>query len=70
MERSFGVEIISAFGARLRGLYGQDEQGLPAPMRESLERLKRAEDVARKAHQASQCEETDHLAMQSAPATR
>jgi len=43
MERTFGAEIASLFGVRLRRIYEPDEQGLPAQMIACLERLARAE---------------------------
>jgi hypothetical protein len=53
MEREFGAEIARTFGARLRRMYEQDEQGLPIEMAESLERLKCAENNAAPAVRAS-----------------
>jgi hypothetical protein len=43
MERDLGAEIVRAFGARLRRIYEQEEQGLPAQMAVALDRLRRAE---------------------------
>ncbi len=47
MDKEFGMEVVSTFGARLRRMYEQNEQAVPSLMAETLERLKRAEERAR-----------------------
>lgn len=59
MERELGAEIARTFGARLRCMYEQDEQGLPIEMVKSLERLKSAESDAAPAVQASRSTRDD-----------
>lgn len=49
MERDLGEEMAKAFGARLRRIYEQDDQGIPSQITASLERLKRAEEQERPA---------------------
>ncbi len=43
MEKGFGAEIVRRFGTPLRRMYTADELGLPRPIGEALERLKRIE---------------------------
>lgn len=47
MEREFGTEVVRTFGARLRRMYEPDEQTLPFPVADALERLRRAESGTR-----------------------
>ncbi|MCC7252836.1 hypothetical protein [Hyphomicrobium sp.] len=74
MERDYGAELVSMFGARLKRIYESEEQRLPAQIAACLERLHRAEQQ-RAAGTASPPQDADasdvvQSFFMDAPATR